>query len=154
MSGAGAANPDAELVRRFVAGATGPGPVAAASSPLLVALGAELRAWDPEGRVLTLGFAPEPLFLQGAGAVQGGAVAAMLDCAMAFAGLALTGAGESLATTTLSAAFYAPVPAAALTARGRIDKPGRRVMFASAELLAAGRTVAAASSALLVLPAP
>ena len=42
-----------------------------------------------------------------------------------------------------------------LTAIGRVVKPGRRVAFAEGEILdAAGRTVATASSSLLVFPLP
>ena len=42
-----------------------------------------------------------------------------------------------------------------LTAIGRVVKPGRRVAFAEGEVLdAAGRTVATASSSLLVFPVP
>src|SRR3954467_15187566 len=42
-----------------------------------------------------------------------------------------------------------------LTAIGRVIKPGRRVAFAEGEVLdAAGRTVATASSSLLVFPLP
>jgi uncharacterized protein (TIGR00369 family) len=42
-----------------------------------------------------------------------------------------------------------------LTAIGRVVKPGRRVAFAEGEVLdAAGRTVATATSSLLVFPVP
>ncbi|SNR63510.1 hypothetical protein [Blastococcus mobilis] len=42
-----------------------------------------------------------------------------------------------------------------LTAIGRVIKPGRRVAFADGEVLdAAGRSVATASSSLLVFPLP
>ena len=75
------ANPDRERIRAFLAD---PGvPLAFNSSPLLVALGTTIVAAG-EGRIV-LHFEPAPLFLQGASVVQGGAVSAMLDFAMAAA---------------------------------------------------------------------
>ena len=40
-----------------------------------------------------------------------------------------------------------------LTAIGRVEKAGRRVIFTSAELRAGDRAIAAATSTLLVVPA-
>lgn len=142
-------NPDREAVRAFLAD---PGrPVAMETSPLLAALGARLAGHDPTRRELVMTFAPQPLFRQGAGVVQGGAVSAMLDFVMGFAGMATAAAGQSITTTSLTTSFYGPARAAEYVARGRIEKPGRRVMFAAAELEGEGRIVAAATSVLLVV---
>lgn len=141
-------NPDRAAVLAFVTG--GPaGPVA--TSPLLEALGAEFAGFDPEAGTLTLRFCPAPLFRQGADVVQGGAVCAMLDFVMAFAAMAAVGPDGHVATTTLTTAFLAAADAENCVGVGRIDKAGRRLVYARAELLAGARTVATATSALLVI---
>lgn len=143
------ANPDREAIRAFVAA---PGrPVPMETNPLLAALGARLTGFDPGRRELTMSFAPQPLFWQGAGMVQGGALAAMLDFVMGFAGMAVAAPQQSITTTSLTTSFYAAARAPGYVARGIIEKPGRRVMFASAELEGEGKVVAAATSVLLVL---
>ncbi|MCR5855736.1 PaaI family thioesterase [Mesorhizobium sp. J428] len=142
-------NPDLDAIRAFTAGSRPAGPID--TSPLLVALGAELVGFDAARKELLLRYAPEDLFRQGAGVIQGGAVTAMLDCAMAFAGLAAGEAGTTITTANMNISFLAPAAGATYEARGWISKQGRRVMFAGAELSAGGRPVAAATSTLLVV---
>lgn len=142
-------NPDLDAVRAFVSGARPSGRID--TSPLLSALGAELVSFDPERKEVLLRYAPDKLFRQGAGFVQGGAVASMLDFAMAFAGFAVGEEGTSITTASMNASFHAPASAAIYEARGWISKQGRRAMFAGAELTADGRSVAAATSTLLVV---
>ncbi|MFC3227691.1 PaaI family thioesterase [Marinibaculum pumilum] len=143
-------NPDREAIRAFVVDPSGPVPMP--TNPLLAAFGAELLALDREARVLTMRFTPQPLFWQGAGVVQGGALAAMLDFVMGFAGMAVATDSQTITTTSLTTSFYAAARSESYTARGVVAKPGRRVMFATAELEGAdGRAVAAATSTLLVL---
>lgn len=146
-------NPDRALIRRFAAAppAAGDGPVAMHTSPLLAALGAELVAFDPARRELVMAFTPQDLFRQGAGVVQGGALSAMLDFVMGFAGMAVLPPERTIATTTLTTAFHAAARGQRYLARGLIDRPGRRVMFASASLECDGVGIAAGSSVLLVL---
>jgi acyl-coenzyme A thioesterase PaaI-like protein len=142
-------NPDLVLVRRFMAAPDVP--LAVGSNPLAVALGTSLEAYDAERRELTLRCAPQPLFWQGAGVVQGGAIASMLDFAMAFAGFTQLGDAEALSTLTINVVLQKAATAACYDLRGRIDKPGRRVMFASADLTVGGSVIATATSTLLVL---
>ncbi len=144
-----ASNPDLELVRRFVADGGGARPVT--TSPLLSALGAELVWFDPERRELTMRFSPDDLFRQGAGFIQGGAITAMLDFAMAFAGMAVSEPGKSITTANMTTSFYAPAAGRSYVATGRIDRQGRRIMFAAADLSSDERVVAAATSSLLVI---
>lgn len=142
-------NPDRALIAGFVAAPAGPVPMP--TSPLLAALGAELVAWDPSRRELAMDFTPQDLFRQGAGVVQGGALSAMLDFVMGFAGMAALPPERTIATTTLTTAFLAAATGVRYRARGIIGKPGSRVMFATAELECEGRLVATGSSVLLVL---
>lgn len=144
-------NPDLVLVRRFMEAPDSP--LAVDSNPLAIALGATLEAYDPDRRELTMGYAPQPLFWQGAGMVQGGALSSMLDFVMAFAGITQMPDGAAVSTLNMNASFLKPATAPRYLARGRIDKPGRRAMFASAELSADGNAVAMATCTLLVLPA-
>lgn len=148
-----ASNPDAELLRALMSGAVA-APAAVTSNRLAAALGARLLAADAAARSVRLSFVPGEEFLQGAGVVQGGAVSAMLDFAMAWACFTVLPAGQTVTTTSMTTNFMgAAAGGVAVEATGRIDKPGRRVMFASAELRAGGKLIASGTSSLLVLEA-
>ncbi|MAZ16728.1 MAG: phenylacetic acid degradation protein [Ahrensia sp.] len=140
-------NPDIVELRAFVASGE---PTAIGSSPLLEALGARFVAHEPEARTLTLEFVPSDLFRQGAGNVQGGAVGAMLDFAMAFAAFTVLGDGHSGVTVALNTQFCGAAAAGSLTAIGRVDKAGRKMLFASGELRQGDRLIATAQSTLAV----
>ncbi len=144
-------NPDLVLVRRFMA--NGGEAVAVDSNPLAVALGCVLEAWEPGRRELVFRYEPQQTFRQGAGVVQGGAVATMLDFAMAFAGFTQLADDAVLSTLTMNVVFQKAARSARYTAHGRIEKPGRRVMFAAAEISDGEAVIATATSTLLVLPA-
>lgn len=138
-------NPDVVALHAFLAD---PVPRPMTSSPLLEALGARLLAWEPDRAELTMTFAPGELFRQGAGVIQGGAVTAILDFAMAFAAMARLGdqaAVTSSITTNLMGAGMAPEVAV----RGRVLRTGRRLVFAEADLEGGGRLLATATSTLL-----
>ncbi len=142
-------NPDLVLVRRFIAAPDVP--LAVDSNPLAVALGARLEGFNAGRRELSMGYAPQPLFRQGAGVVQGGAIASMLDFAMAFACFTQLPDEGAVSTLTLGVTLQKAATAADYSVVGRVDKPGRRVMFASAEMRAGSDLVATATSTLLVL---
>jgi uncharacterized protein (TIGR00369 family) len=142
-------NPDRLRIREFL---TGPGtPSAFDSSPLLVALGTTILSAQA-GRI-TLRFAPEPLFLQGASVVQGGAVSAMLDFAMAAAVMTSLDDRVHFVTASLTVSFLAAVKPGPLVAEGEVDRLGRRNGFARAHLRAEGSDtiLATASSVLTIL---
>jgi uncharacterized protein (TIGR00369 family) len=145
------ANPDQALIHRFLAGDGRPLPFDA--NPLARALGAELRAADPQAGRATLAFSPGPQFLQGAGMLQGGVLTAMLDFAMAYAVLAQMPLGGSCATVNLSVAFLRPAPQGRYLAHGEIERRGRHLAFTRAQLLREedGRTVATATSTLALM---
>jgi uncharacterized protein (TIGR00369 family) len=144
-----ALNPDRVRIREFL---SGPGtPLAFNSSPLLTALGTTILSAQA-GRI-TLRFEPEPLFLQGASVVQGGAISAMLDFAMAAAIMTALDDHVHFATAGLTVSFLAAVTPGRLIAEGEVDRLGRRNGFARANLRADGgdAILATASSVLTIL---
>ena len=145
-----ALNPDRARIREFLAG---PGvPLAFDSSPLLAALGTTIISAG-NGRIV-LQFEPAPLFLQGASVVQGGAVSAMLDFAMAAAIMTTLDDKVHFATASLTVSFLAAVKPGRLLAEGEVDRIGRRNGFARASLRAESddTILATASSVLTMLP--
>ena len=104
--------------------------------------------------MITLEFTPDAIFVQGAGVLQGGAVSAMLDFAMAFAVLALLPAGQACTTTNANVSFLRAAPRGRYVAIGEIERRGRQLAFTRARLMAADlpeRVVATASSTLLIM---
>jgi uncharacterized protein (TIGR00369 family) len=144
-------NPDQALIHRFLA--EGGLPLRFDANPMAVALGATLLAVDaPAGRV-ELAFEPDPLFIQGTGVLQGGAVTAMLDFAMAFATLASLPPDHSCATVNLNTAFLRPAPQGRYVAVGEVERRGKALAFTHARLLreADRQVVATATSTLAVI---
>jgi len=119
---------------------------------LAAALDMRLLGYDAAAKTLDMEFRPGAEFRQGAGLIQGGAIAAMLDFAMAFAAMTELAEGAGLSTTTMTTTFLRPARAAAYRATGRIERAGRRVIFAAADLHDGAAKVAQATSALLVVP--
>lgn len=144
-------NPDRVLIRAFH---NNPGaPLSCDSSPLLASLGTSIVAAGP-GRI-TLRFEPGPIYLQGVNAVQGGAISAMLDFAMAAAIMTTLDDRISFATASLTVSFLASVKPGPLLAEGEVDRLGRRNGFARADLRAEdGDAVLATASSVLTLLAP
>jgi uncharacterized protein (TIGR00369 family) len=91
------------------------------------------------------------------GVVHGGLVCTMLDTVAGCAVHTTLPAGVAYTSIELKVSYLRAVHTSSgpLTAIGRVVKPGRRVAFAEGEVRdAAGRTVATASSSLLVFPIP
>ena len=147
-------NPDQALIHRFIEG--GSTPILFDANPMARALGAELRAADLTTGRVALAFAPDPLFIQGTGVLQGGAVTAMLDFAMAFAALAHLPVGASCATVNLNTAFLRPAPKGRYVAVGEVERRGKQLAFTHARLLREEDqvVVATATSTLAVILAP
>jgi acyl-coenzyme A thioesterase PaaI-like protein len=144
-----APNPDHVLIRAFMAG--GGTPVRVETNELFRALNTTLAGYDAGARTVTLRFEPGDLFRQGSGVIQGGAISAMLDFAMAFAAMTTVELTSSVTTTAMSTSFYTAGKGKIYEAVGKVDKPGRRVVFTSAVLSCEGKQVAAATSTLLVV---
>lgn len=146
-------NPDQALIHRFIDGGRQPMPFDA--NPMARALGAELHAADLQAGTVELAFAPDPLFIQGTGVLQGGAVTAMLDFAMAFATLAHLPIGASCATVNLNTAFLRPAPQGRYIAVGEVERRGKQLAFTHARLLRADdRQVVATATSTLALALP
>lgn len=119
--------------------------------------GAVLREGRPGE--LRLGFVAPPDTVQGNEVVSGGALASMLDIAMAMAVLSTLPPGRNCATISLAVNMMAAAKAGPLTAVASVERVGRKVGFARASLFDASgeRLVASATSALSVFderPAP
>ena len=109
-----------------------------------------------EGRV-EFGCAVDESVYNPIGVVHGGLVCTMLDTVAGCAVHTTLPAGVGYTSIELKVSYLRGVQISSgpLTAIGRVIKPGRRVAFAEGEVLdAAGRTVATASSSLLVFPLP
>lgn len=125
-------NPDQALLHRFRDAPGAPLPISA--SPFAMALAGRIARVDVAARTVELLFEPGPQFLQGADVVQGGVVSAMLDFALAFAGLAMLPADRVCATTTLNVAFLRPARPGLYRATGEVERMGQRVVFARGTL--------------------
>jgi len=147
-------NTDRTLVLEFLKGSARPLPIT--SNPLACALRGELIELDAERGTALLAFAPDERWAQGAGVLQGGVLATLLDFAMAFAAHArLARAEREFATATLTVNLLRPAPVGRYLARGRVVREGRKLLFADAELTAASdATVVATASAVLPLAVP
>jgi uncharacterized protein (TIGR00369 family) len=148
-------NPDRALVLQFLHG--GGQPLAITSNPLASDLAGMIRELDASEGTASLAFEPPHRFLQGAQTLQGGAIATMLDFAMAFAAHArLEMQDQAFATASLTVQFLRPAPAPArYLARGRILKSGPRLIYAEADLCRESETrIIATASAVMALAAP
>ena len=151
MSAPAFGNPDQALIHRFVQSGLVALPID--SNPMAQALGSTLLRVDRERGEVDIGFEPADLFIQGTGVLQGGAVTAMLDFAMAFATLASLPPQASCATVNLNTSFLRPAPQGRYIATGTVDRCGKAMAFSQARLVRAdtGQLVATASSSLAVL---
>lgn len=150
-SAAPPANADMVQLRRFLAAPVLPHPVT--SSPMARALGTTILELDAKAGRIVLGYAPDDLFRQGAGVIQGGAVGAMLDSAMALISLAHIPEDKSVATASMTVNFLKGASARAYRAEGLIERAGRRLIYARASLSVEGETapIATATSVLAVV---
>jgi uncharacterized protein (TIGR00369 family) len=113
--------------------------------PAATLLGWKLIDVDPDAGTIEVSFTATAQFLNPAGAVQGGLLAAMLDDTLGPALVATLGPGEWAPTTDLHVQFHSPARPGELRGRGRVTKRGRDIAFMSGELVDAdGRTVASA----------
>lgn len=147
-------NPDRALIHRFAMQAGTAMPID--SNPMAQALGATLARVDLTRGEVDIGFAPADLFLQGTGVLQGGAVTAMLDFAMAFVTLAHLPPQASCATVNLNTSFLRPAPQGSYLATGVLERCGKTLAFTQARLVRVdtGQVVATATSSLAVVTPP
>ncbi|GHF72167.1 PaaI family thioesterase [Seohaeicola zhoushanensis] len=90
--------------------------------------------------------------VQGNGVVGGGTFANMIDSAMALSVMTLLDKGTICSTVSLTVNMMRSGLPGAFTAVAKVDKIGRRIAFAAAELAdAQGRVVATATSSLAII---
>ncbi|TKJ20311.1 PaaI family thioesterase [Blastococcus sp. CCUG 61487] len=113
--------------------------------PIARLLGFRLRHVDLEAMTIDVEFTATPEFLNPAGNVQGGMLAAMLDDTMGPALVATLGPDEWAPTTNLQVQFLRPAGPGTLIGRGRVVRRGGTVAFLAGELEDAdGHVVASA----------
>lgn len=137
--------------RAFIAEAIAAGrrDVALDINPAFASLGSVLEEGRPG--CVTLRFTAGPQSAQGNGVVGGGTLANMLDCALAVAALSTLAPGHTCSTVSLTVNMLRAANVGALWVRASVDRTGRRMVFAQAQLFdAQQRLVATATSALAV----
>lgn len=118
--------------------------------PCAKLLGLDIVAVDGERGTVEVKFEAKPEFLNPAGNVQGGFLAAMLDDTMGPALSATLDAGEFAPTVNLNVQFHRPAKAGPLNAVGRVVLRGREVCQLSAELRQDDKIVATATATAIV----
>lgn len=119
----------------------------AAPPPAAETLGWELVEVTPEEGTIEVAFTASERFVNPAGVIQGGFLAAMLDDTLGPALVATLPPGQFAPTLDLHVQFLRPARPGRLTGRGRVVHRGREVCFLSGELSdAEGRTVAVATA--------
>lgn len=114
--------------------------------PHAALLGFELLEADAEGRVL-IAFTAKPEFCNPLGVVQGGFLTAMLDDAMAVAGLVKSGMTLLMPTLELKTSYLNPAKPGRLLAEGRVLKLGKTIAFLEGKLMTESGELVAVSSA-------
>jgi uncharacterized protein (TIGR00369 family) len=102
--------------------------------PAAELLGFRLIEIDPEAGTIETAFTATEQFLNPAGTVQGGFLAAMLDDTLGPALVATLADGEWAPTTDLHVQFLRPATPGELRGHGRIVRRGKDVAFMAGEL--------------------
>jgi uncharacterized protein (TIGR00369 family) len=113
-------------------------------------LGIEFTAIDGERGAIEVRFEAKPEFLNPAGHVQGGFLAAMLDDTMGPALVATLDAGEFAPTVNLNVQFHRPAKVGALKGLGRVVMRGKEICQLSGELLQNDKIVATATATAVI----
>ncbi len=127
----------------FWDGVDGRAPLPAAA----VTLGWELVSVNPQEGTIEVAFAATEAFLNPAGVIQGGFLAAMLDDTLGPALVACLNPGDFAPTTDLHVQFLRPARPGRLLGRGRVVRRGRDVGFLAGELVDEDGAVVAVATA-------
>jgi uncharacterized protein (TIGR00369 family) len=109
-------------------------------------LSIEFTAIDGERGTIEVRFEAKPEFLNPAGHVQGGFLAAMLDDTMGPALVATLDAGEFAPRVNLNVQFHRPAKVGPLKGIGRVVMRGKEICQLSGELLQNDKIVATATA--------
>jgi uncharacterized protein (TIGR00369 family) len=115
--------------------------------PAAVTLGWQLVSINPDEGTVEVAFTATEAFLNPAGAIQGGFLAAMLDDTLGPALAAGLSPGDFAPTTDLHVQFLRPARPGRLLGRGRVVRRGRDVGFLAGELLDEDGAVVAVATA-------
>ncbi len=102
--------------------------------PAAMLLGWDLIAVDPDRGTIEISFTADERFLNPAGHVQGGFLAAMLDDTLGPALVATLGAGQWAPTVALQVQFLKPAKPGSLRGSGRVVRRGKEIAFLAGEL--------------------
>lgn len=100
--------------------------------PFAKLLGIEIESVEPGHAVLSMKIRDD--LKRNGGIAHGGAVAALIDSAMAFAIMPILGEDERSLTVDLTIHYLRPVSEGSARASARVVRAGRRVITVSAEL--------------------
>jgi uncharacterized protein (TIGR00369 family) len=106
-----------------------------APPPAAVLLGWELLEVEPEEGTIKVAFHAGEQFLNPAGVIQGGFLAAMLDDTLGPALVATLPEGQFASTLDLHVQFLRPARPGRLIGEGRVVKRGKDVCFLAGELI-------------------
>lgn len=109
-------------------------------------LGLKFLTIDGERGTIEVEFQAKPEFLNPAGNVQGGFLAAMLDDTMGTALSATLDAGVFAPTVGLNVQFHRPAKLGPLIGKGRVAMRGREISHLSGELFQNDKIVATATA--------
>jgi uncharacterized protein (TIGR00369 family) len=118
--------------------------------PAAVLLGWELEAVDPDAGTIELSFKAREEFLNPAGHVQGGFLAAMLDDTLGPALVATLSDGEWAPTISLNVQFFRAAEPGKLRSRGRVVRRGRDIAFLAGELIDGEDVIATATASAII----
>jgi uncharacterized protein (TIGR00369 family) len=113
-------------------------------------LGTEIVQVDSERGIIEITFEARAEFLNPAGNVQGGFLAAMLDDTMGPAIMSTLAVGEFAPTLNLNVQFHRPAKAGPLKGVGRVVLRGKEVCQLAGELFQNDRIVATATATALI----
>jgi acyl-CoA thioesterase len=100
--------------------------------PFARLLGIEL---DEVGKgTATLGLSVRKELTQNHGVVHGGAIASLIDTAIAFAIISLLAPAEKVTTVDLTISYVRPLTSGRITAQAKVVRSGRRLFVAAADL--------------------
>lgn len=120
------------------------------ANPLFAFLGVAVDAISKEKVTLRLPF--QHHFIQGAGAIAGGIMAALADEAMAHVVLANLSSGETTATIEMNIRYLKGAVRGDMVAEAVIVKKGRRVVAVRADILdERGRLLAQAGASFMIM---
>jgi uncharacterized protein (TIGR00369 family) len=106
---------------------------ALASVPFAKLLGLQVESVEPGFAVMTLPIRDD--LKQNHGVVHGGAIASLIDSAMAFAIIPLLAEKERTTTVDLTIHYLRPLTEGVAKSSARVVRAGRRVIVVSAEVL-------------------